>query len=425
MAIKVAIIGAGPAGCMLARLLHHKQPATTPLDQKVSVMIFEGEESLDFRSQGGTLDLHVKTGQLALREAGLWEEFQKYARYDGEAIKLADKNFVCYVNMGGAKPSSTSSTGRPEIDRPVLRKMLADSLPPNCIRWGKKLTKVDDDLTLHFADGTVEPRFDLVVGADGAWSRVRPLVTDVKPYFSGIGGHSFIIPDAQNSVPELYKAVNRGSLFSWSDGKGIFAQFMGEGCINVATWSLRPADWQKTCGYDVHDAAAVKEACRKDYADWNHTLREFTQIGEDNVVPRDLFMLPIGHKWKHVPGVTLIGDAAHLMTPFAGEGVNLAFADTLDLSRAILSAASLLETDSISELLDSNVQAFEVEMFVRSAKTQQTTYNSLQMMFLTPGSPRFGIEGYLLNILKDEIGLGIWIATPLVYAWFFIFRLIW
>ena len=91
------------------------------------------------------------------------------------------------------------------------------------------------------------------------------------------------------------------------------AQQMGDGSLNVGTWSIRPENWQKECGYDVHDAKAVKEACKRDYAGWDSRLVAFTQEAEDHVVPRDLYMLPIGVRWEHVEGVTLVGDAAHLM----------------------------------------------------------------------------------------------------------------
>lgn len=304
MPLKIAIIGAGPSGCLLARLLHQSK-------ENIIVSIFESESSLNFRSQGGTLDLHEKTGQAALKKAGLFDEFLKYARYDGEAFKIADKNLLCYVKMAGSKPDSKSGSGRPEIDRPQLRKLLFESLPEGAVQWNKKLAHVDETNVLHFADGTSQGEFDLIVGADGAWSKVRPLVSDAKPHYSGIAGHSWYIPDAERRVPELHAVVNRGSVFAFSDGKSIMAQQMGDGGINIGTWSVRSSDWQSS--YDVRDATAVKAAAREEYADWDSRLVALTQEAEDSsIAPRDLFMLPIGHSWKHVPGVTLIGDAAHL-----------------------------------------------------------------------------------------------------------------
>lgn len=194
MPLKIAIIGAGPAGCTLARLLQ-----ASDQHDNIEVAIFEGEGSLNFRSQGGTLDLHVKTGQAALRAGGLFDEFLKYARYDGEAMKFADKNLLVYVSQGQSKPGK-SSTGRPEIDRPKLRQILYDSLSPGTVKWNRKLQRVEEGpsgLTLHFADGSTASNFDLLVGADGAWSHVRPLLSSAKPFYSGIAGHAFSIPPRQ------------------------------------------------------------------------------------------------------------------------------------------------------------------------------------------------------------------------------------
>ncbi|KAK5151394.1 hypothetical protein LTS14_009237 [Recurvomyces mirabilis] len=419
--MKIAIIGAGPAGCMLARLLHQRNPSIT-------TTIFESESSINFRSQGGTLDLHIKTGQLAMRQAGLWDEFQKHVRYDGEAMKIADKNLLCYIKVGAGKPNSAASSGRPEIDRPVLREMLYRSLPEGAVKWKKKLGEVKRegaDLTLCFADGTVERGFDLIVGADGAWSKVRNLISDAKPFYSGIAGHAMHINDAATRTPTLYEAVNRGSLFSFSDGKGIFAQYMGDGSLSIATWSVRDQDWQNA--YDVHDTASTKAVYKEEYADWHPTLQRFLQEADDEVAPRNLFMLPIGHSWRHVPGVTLIGDAAHLMTPFAGEGVNLAFADSLQLADAIVAAATsaIAVADQKGEL-DIQVTKFEQEMFKRSTETQRMTWEMLKAMFLTPGAPRLGIERYIIQATKGEMGwwVATFILTPVVYAWFFVFKLL-
>lgn len=304
MAFKIAIIGAGPAGCMLARLL-------TRRNDKLDVTIFESEDSMDFRSQGGSLDLHVKTGQRALKEAGLYDNFLEHARFDSETMVFADKDLLCYARVGDNAKGSTS--GRPEIDRPELRKLLYESLPRDIVRWRHKLARVDKDLTMHFTDQPSQTGFDLIVGADGGWSKTRPFLTDTKPYYSGIAGHDFRIPNAAAEEPDLYDLVNRGSLFAWSDGKSIMSQFMGDGSINIGTWSVRPESWKEDSDYDVRDVVATKAAYRKEYEDWDSRLVAFIQQAEDSVEVRDLYMLPIGHRWEHKRGVTLIGDASHLM----------------------------------------------------------------------------------------------------------------
>jgi 2-polyprenyl-6-methoxyphenol hydroxylase-like FAD-dependent oxidoreductase len=72
-------------------------------------------------------------------------------------------------------------TDRPEIDRRDLRVLLLDSVPQDKIRWGAKVDKLqkEDDglMSIRFTDGTTESGFRLVVGADGAWSKARSLVS--------------------------------------------------------------------------------------------------------------------------------------------------------------------------------------------------------------------------------------------------------
>lgn len=315
MPLKIAIVGAGPAGCILARLLQVSNQA-----DNIEVVVFEGEENIDFRSQGGSLDLHTKTGQRALKAAGLFDEFLKYARYDGEASKFADKNLLVYVSQGQSQPGKFNN-GRPEIDRPKLRQILYESLRPGTVIWSHKLQRVEEgvkELTLHFASGSTASGFDLLVGADGAWSHVRPIVSDARPFYSGIGGHAFNIPDVADKAPELSALVNRGSLFTWSDGKSTMAQQMGDGSVNVSTWRVLPERWQKEADHDVHDSKAVKENCKREYADWDERLVRFTQVAEGNVTPRDLYMLPIGHRWTHKPGVTFDRRCSSSRHPFCG-----------------------------------------------------------------------------------------------------------
>ena len=369
---KIAIIGAGPSGLTLGRLLH---VANIPF------AIFEGEANALARNQGGTLDLHEKTGLLALRKAGLFSEFQKYVRYDGESFVLADKDFKKYVELGGAEGEEDSS-GRPEIDRKRLRQILLESVPDEKIHWGRHLKNVGDDLVLTFQDGSTERGFDLIVGADGAWSKIRPLVTDVKPYYTGIAGICSQITHSSARFPDLFRVVNKGSVFTFSDGKGVTIQFNGDDSLQVYCWFLNHENWQKNANKDVKIPIQAKEYLDGVFEDWSSEIKAFFQHADedDSVVLRNLYMLPVNHRWDHRKGATLIGDSAHLMTPYAGEGVNTAMTDAMVLADAIIKSAQPDE-------LDSNIKAFEEEMFVRAGKVQELTKGNMDDFMSTAPMP--------------------------------------
>ena len=396
----VAIIGAGPAGSTLARLL---------IRASIPVTIFEGESSMSIREQGGTLDLHTSTGLKALSEAGLYEEYAKYARYDGEALNLADKNLVSVIRVGGS--TEASSRGRPEIDRARLRQILVHSLPEGTIRWNCRLRNVDaDDLSLHFDHG-VETGFDLLIGADGAWSKVRPVLTDVKPFFVGLGGYDLFVHDAERSHPDLHKLVNRGSLFTYSDCKGIIAQQRGDGTIIVYASGKREEDWKETCGYDLHNASEVKKAIREEFKDWAEPLVKLTQVADDSDFnARSLYILPPGHRWKHRAKVTLIGDAAHLMTPHAGEGVNVAMEDALKLADAIVRSA---KGEDFNNALDKEVSVFEDEMMTRATKVQKHSLANTKDMYLNPAAPHATVDNWVRRAMAEHLGWAVEFVLPL------------
>ncbi|KAI9788247.1 MAG: hypothetical protein M1816_007013 [Peltula sp. TS41687] len=390
---RIAIIGAGPAGCTLARLL---------LRANVPTSIFEGEVSLDMRAQGGTLDLHDDTGIAALREAGLYDEFFKFARFDGDAMVVCDKKMLRYINMKSTKEGSWLSQTRPEIDRMQLRRLLLDSLPDGIVHWGHRLRSIDpQDLSLHFEHGVVERGFDLVVGADGAFSKVRPLLTHVRPHYSGVGGYSMLISDAEQKHPTLYRLVNRGSFFSISDGKMVIGQQMGDGSIYVSAYGVCNEDWMREASYDVSHGPSVKAALCDEYRDWSPQIKDlFKAVDDDKIWARPLYMLPPLMRWENRPGVTLLGDAAHLMTPFAGEGVNTAMRDAMELAHAIQDAS---EKPVGKEELTRKIKRYEEDMFKRAGQVQALTDDVMKLMLFTEGAPRTVVEKWMNRIMRDQL----------------------
>ncbi|PYI28850.1 FAD/NAD(P)-binding domain-containing protein [Aspergillus indologenus CBS 114.80] len=417
MAFKVAIVGAGPAGCLLARLLLH-QP-------KFAVTVFEAEPSINYRAQGGSLDLHENGGLAALKAAGLYEEFLKHARFDGEALLVCDKQLKPYIQL--SPTTKEHSRGRPEIDRSALRRMLVESLPPGTIQWKRPLRRVvaadtaepRQAYTLEFADGTTASGFDLIVGADGAWSKVRAALSDTVPRYAGIGGFALQIPDAARTAPACAARLKGGAIFAYSTGCMLAGQQLGDGSINVGLWRARPEGWEQRVDYPLTDPAAVRAAQMREFGDYAPELVDFiAHVGEDSpVASRSFYTLPVGFRWDHRPGLTLVGDAAHVICPFTGEGVNQALKDVLQLAQAL--AALVRPSD-----LDSALLKYEAELFARAAVFQKRAEDVAQMMFFTEGSPATTIERYTMQNMQNSMSSGAYKALyPLlltgVYGYFF------
>lgn len=316
-----------------------------------------------------------------MKEAGLFEEFQKYARYESQYIAIIDKDLKYLLERGA---DDRTMGERPEIDRERLREVLIDSLPKGMIRWGHRLQRVEER-TLVF-ESTKVSGFDLVVGADGAWSKVRQAIApELRPVYTGVAMHELSIPDGEINAPEMYKTVNRGNIFASNEGQRVSFQQMGDGSINIyAAFVRKDADWMdpEKCGYDAKKLDETKKALGEEFKDWCPQLREALNRAQGPCYPRSLYILPVGAKWEHKPGFTMIGDAAHLMTPYAGEGVNQALEDSMILARAII------EATKNGKDLDEQIQKFEDGMRARVEQVQQLAYDLCQDWMFTPGAPR-------------------------------------
>jgi 2-polyprenyl-6-methoxyphenol hydroxylase-like FAD-dependent oxidoreductase len=392
---KVAIIGAGPSGLTLARLLQQNQIPCT---------IYESETSRDVRNQGGTLDLHPKAGQLALKEAGLLEEFKKYSRPEGECAKILkyDGTVLWDENEVGRGHRAEEDSDRPEIDRSRLRDLLLDSIKPGTIQWNKALLRVDADgrsreiprsrekYNLHFMDGSVEENIDLVVGADGAWSKVRPLITDQKPSYPGITIVELWALNVEEKHPWLSKFVGNGSCFMFDEGRAVICQRNGEhnGSIRVYAGLRKPETWAEDCGIDWKDPKATEALVNEYFNDCGEDIKRALLECRDELVVRKTFMLPVGITWESRPGITLIGDAAHLMTPFAGVGVNLAMADGLELAKALIARKDsfMAKAFSDSHNISVAIKEYETGMFERGKQNAEKTWKNMQGHFSADGA---------------------------------------
>jgi 2-polyprenyl-6-methoxyphenol hydroxylase-like FAD-dependent oxidoreductase len=313
----VTIVGAGIGGLTLARVLHVHGITST---------VYEAEPSADSRTQGGQLDIHLDTGQPALDAAQLTAQFRAIIHHGAQASRVLDPDGTLLFEA-----ADDGTGGRPEVLRGDLRRVLLDSLPQGTVRWGHKVTDVrslgDGRHDVRFTNGT-SVTTDLLVGADGAWSRVRPLVSDASPAYAGMTFVETFLYDADERHPAAAGAVGAGAMFALAPGKWISAHREPNAVLHTYVALHRPADWVTAA--NLTDAASVAA----EFEGWATELTDLVTDCDAGPRVRMIYTLPTDHRWERTPGVTLLGDAAHLSPP-SGEGANLAMLDGAELAAAI------------------------------------------------------------------------------------------
>ena len=76
---------------------------------------------------------------------------------------------------------------------------------------------------------------------------------------------------------------------------------------------------------------------KSEYTGWSSVWYELFEKAEPPFIPRRIYCMPLDQTWEALPNMTMIGDAAHVMPPFAGEGANMAMLDALELSECLTS----------------------------------------------------------------------------------------
>lgn len=360
----IAIVGAGLGGLALARVLHV---------HGIDAAVYEREPSRDARGQGGMLDIH--SGQRALREAGLIDEFFAIARGEGQDMRLLSPDGTLLLAEDTPEDAPLL---RPEVDRADLRDLLLDSVPP--VHWGHAFESFDDGV-LRFADGS-SATCSLLVGADGANSRVRALLTDARPVHIGQNAVEIGIPDIDRTHPDLAAMVGRGNYWVLGDGQSLAAQRNGDGRVRIGlSFYNTGEDWFATSGIPFDDPAAARARLIELFSGWDARFTALIAACDDVVVPRSLTTLPVGLTWASMPGVTLVGDAAHLMPP-VGEGANMALLDG-----ALLGLALAAHPGDFSAA----VREYEREMFERTSAAARMSAE-LQEMLMSPDASRRMLE---------------------------------
>jgi 2-polyprenyl-6-methoxyphenol hydroxylase-like FAD-dependent oxidoreductase len=361
---KIAIVGAGPGGLTLARLLQMKG---------ADVQVYERDINKDARAKGATLDLHDESGLKAIRAAGLMEAFKANYRPGADKLRIMDKDanvvFDDHTNetivMG-----QHDENFRPEIDRGPLQQILLDSLLPGTVNWDSQfvsLTPQNNSWKLEFKNGT-SVFADIAIAADGANSKIRPYITGTAAFYSGITAVEGAVYHSETASPKIHQLLNGGKIFAMGDEKSIIVSSKGDGSLVFYTSYKTTQNWVEESGIDFSDKTQVLAWFKKEYANWDSIWLELFENASAAFVPRPIYCMPLDQTWNSLPNLTMLGDAAHLMPPYAGEGVNMAMLDALELSICLTSPDY---NDTLSA-----IAAYEKQMRIRASAIAEQSLTS-------------------------------------------------
>jgi len=359
---RIAIIGGGPGGLTLARLLQLKG---------ADVKVYERDFDQENRIQGATLDLHQESGLEALRRAGLMTEFYANFRPGAGKMRIMDKDAV--IKMDWDEPGDLVDD-RPEIDRGPLRNILLESLHADTVVWDSQylaMVQQENQWHLQFKNGS-SAIADIVIAADGAKSKIRPLLSAIAPVYSGITIVEGNVYHAAQNAPALQKLLDGGKIFAFGEGKSLILSAKGDGSLSFYTGCRVEESWVVDSGIDFSDQSQVFEWFKKEFGSWDLIWQELFQGEEVSFVPRPQYYFPLDQRWETQSNLTIIGDAAHVMPPYAGEGVNMAMQDAMELSECL--------SNEQFPTIAAAIAQYEKQMLSRAAAVTKMTLDSTEML---------------------------------------------
>jgi len=360
---KIAVVGGGPGGLTLAKLLQLKD---------ADVTVYERDVNKDVRQQGATLDLHEESGLEALRRADLMEEFKSNFRANAGRLRVLDDQAI--IRMDDHKIQHGYREERPEIDRAPLRDILISSLNEETIVWDSQfiaMEKQDYGWLLYFNNGK-SFYADIVVAADGANSKIRSYITDIQAVYSGITIVEGNIYNAEKNAPKLWEITNGGKVFAFGNEQSIILSAKGEGSLSFYTGCKVSENWVQDSGIDFSDKQQVFDWFKVAFSPWSEEWQELFSTNEIWCIPRPQYHFPLDQTWPTLPNLTMLGDAAHRMPPYAGEGVNQAMQDAFEL-------AENLTNDNFLDI-QTAIAHYEEKMQARSAVVTGDTLKNTEIL---------------------------------------------
>ncbi|HEX8607391.1 MAG TPA: NAD(P)/FAD-dependent oxidoreductase, partial [Pedobacter sp.] len=366
----VAIIGGGPGGLTLAKLLQLKG---------VNVTLYERDFSKEARVQGGSLDMHEKSGLAALVQANLLEQFKANYLFGADRMVIVNENAEVLFSDHEDKPETDfgSEHFRPEIDRGTLRKILLESLEPGTVVWDSHFVSMEKQgigWLLKFANGST-PYADLAIGADGANSKIRPYLSNIKPLYSGITMIEGNVYNSEKATPVVHALLKGGKIMAFGNEKNLLLGQKGGGDLGFYASFKAGKNWLASSGLNYRDNTQMLAWFKTAYGEWSNIWHELFENALPPFIPRQINYMPLDQTWEALSNLTIIGDAAHVMPPFAGEGANMAMLDALELSECLTSGQFISIKEAIASY-ESNMRKRAADATLESLENGEKMHSA-------------------------------------------------